>query len=318
MVVKEVAENIYMIDDNLYSIPEFGSVYLINEEKKALIDTGPTPSANVVLEGIKEAGVSPGDIDYLIVTHIHLDHAGGAGFLIRNMPKAQAVVHHRGARHLIDPTRLVSSALAAQDRVDEGMVKQTEVVPIAAERVKSVYEGDTIKLGERQTLRIIDAPGHAPHELCVYESRDNGLFTGDAAGICVGDHKALIMVNAPPSFDLESSRATVRKLMELQASRIYYAHFDMATDAKQKLQWALDTLNLWDDIAGQALRYHRFNEAEERLMAQAYDTLEPIKEKWPLVYEYMAKHDAPMSIGGFLKYYRDKHGLTERRDSEGN
>ncbi|MBI2288189.1 MAG: MBL fold metallo-hydrolase [Chloroflexi bacterium] len=308
--VKEVAENIYMIDDNLYSIPKFGSVYLINEEKKALIDTGPTPSANVVLDGIKETGVSPADIDYLIVTHIHLDHAGGAGFLIRDMPKAQAVVHNRGARHLIDPTRLVSSAMAAQDRVDEGLVKETEVVPIAAERVKSVYDGDTIRLGERQTLRIIDAPGHAPHELCIHESRNNGLFTGDAAGICVGAHKALIMVNAPPSFDLELSLTTVKKLMEIQPSRLYYAHFDVADDAEQKLRWALDTLNLWDDITSQAVKYNRFNEAEERLMAQAYDTLEPIRGQWPLVYEYMAKHDVPMSIGGFLKYYRDKHGMN--------
>lgn len=308
--VKEVAENIYLIDDYLYSIPKFGSVYLINEERKALIDTGPTPSANVVLDGIKESGVRPEDIDYLIVTHIHLDHAGGAGFLIKNMPKAQAVVHYRGARHLINPAKLVSSALAAQGRVAEGLVKETEVVPIAAERVKSVSDGDIIKLSQRQVLRIIDAPGHAPHELCIYESRNNGLFSGDAAGICVGEHKALVMVNAPPSFDLELSVATVKRLMQVPASRIYYAHFGVTTEVQDKLQWAMDTLNAWNDITGQAVRENRFTEAVGRLTAQADTTLEPIRQEWPAIYEYMAKHDVPMSIDGFLKYYQDKHGVN--------
>lgn len=305
----EVAENIYMIDDQLYSVPEFGSVYLINEGKKALVDTGPTTSTSVVLDGIKELGVSPDDIDYLVITHIHLDHGGGAGFLIRNMPKATVLVHQRGARHLIDPTKLVSSALAAQGQVEEELVNQTEVVPIAAERVQPVSDGDVIELSQRQVLRFIEAPGHAPHELCIYESRNNGIFTGDAAGICVGGHKALIMVNAPPSFDLELSLDTVGKLMEIQASRIYYAHFGMITEVRGQLQRAMDTLNAWNDITTQALKEDRFDDAAQRLLAQACSTLEPIRQEWPAVYEYMAKHDAPMSIDGFLNYYRDKHGI---------
>jgi len=308
--VKEVAENIYLIDDQLYSIPKFGSVYLINEEIKALIDTGPATSADVVLDGIRDLGVRPEDIHYLIVTHIHLDHAGGAGFLIRNMPQAQAVVHHRGAKHLIDPTKLVSSARAAQAQVGEAMVRETEVVPTVTERVKPVYDGDIIELSAQQILRVIDAPGHAPHELCIYESRNNGLFTGDAAGICLGEHKALVMVNAPPSFDLELSIDTVKRLMQLQSSRIYYAHFGVTAKVQDKLQWAMDTLNAWDEITSQAVRENKFNEAAGRLMAQAYITLEPIRNEWPSLYEYMTKHDVPMSIDGFLKYYQDKHGLN--------
>ncbi|MFP4642105.1 MAG: MBL fold metallo-hydrolase [Dehalococcoidia bacterium] len=113
--VSEVAQNIYMIDDQLFSIPEWGSVYLINEEKKALIECGPTTSANTVLDGIREVGVRPEHISYLIVTHIHLDHAGGAGVLARHMPQAQVVVHHKGAQHLINPERLVESAREARE-----------------------------------------------------------------------------------------------------------------------------------------------------------------------------------------------------------
>ena len=93
--IKEVAENIILIDNQLYSIPKWGSVYLINEEKKALVDTGPATSVNTVLEGIEKAGVAPGEINYIIITHIHLDHAGGAGELIKHMPQAQVIVHDK-------------------------------------------------------------------------------------------------------------------------------------------------------------------------------------------------------------------------------
>ncbi|GAH08832.1 unnamed protein product, partial [marine sediment metagenome] len=172
--VSKVAENIYMIDDQLYSIPKYGSVYLINEEKKALIDSGPTTSANSVLNGIKAIGVRPEDIDYIIVTHIHLDHAGGVGVLLRYMPQAQVVVHYKGARHLVNPAKLISSMIA--DQGEEVMIRYGEVVPIESSRVQAIYDGDTIKLSDRQVLKFVDAPGHASHELCIYESRNNGIY----------------------------------------------------------------------------------------------------------------------------------------------
>ncbi|MFC2071940.1 MBL fold metallo-hydrolase [Chloroflexota bacterium] len=308
--VKEVAENIYMIDDQLYSIPKFGSVYLINEGGKALVDTGPATSANVVLDGIRELGIGPEDIDYLIVTHIHLDHAGGAGFLIRDMPQAQVVVHHRGAKHLVNPTKLISSTMAAQSQVEEGTVKEADVLPIEAERVKPVYDGDIIKLSEQQVLKIIDAPGHAPHELCIHESRNNGMFTGDAAGISAVEHEVLVMGNSPPSFDLDLSIDTLKKLMKLKASRIYYAHFGMSGEAQKHLQLAIDTLQAWDDIITESVRENKFGGVVERLMAQVYAQLAPIRKKAPSIYEHLVKHDMPMSIDGYLRYYQDKHGLS--------
>ena len=100
--INEVAENIYLIDDQLFSIPKWGCVYLINEEKKALIESGPATSANSVLDGIRQVGVRPEDIAYIIVTHIHLDHAGGAGVLLKSMPQAQVVAHFLGT-HLPHP-----------------------------------------------------------------------------------------------------------------------------------------------------------------------------------------------------------------------
>src|ERR1035437_9402919 len=112
--IHEAGRNIYFIDDDLYSIPGSGCVYLLAEEQKALIDSGPATSSELILQTIRDLRYQAEDIDYLILTHIHLDHAGGAGTLLKSMPRAKVVAHHRAIRHLVDPTRLVLSALAAQ------------------------------------------------------------------------------------------------------------------------------------------------------------------------------------------------------------
>lgn len=122
-----------MIDNRLFSIPGWGSVYVINEEKKALIECRSTTSVRVVLDGIREIGINPEDISYIIVTHIHLDHTGGVGVLARHMPQAQVAVHHKGARHLIDPNRLIAGTVEAQG--NEVMATYGEVLPLEVHRV---------------------------------------------------------------------------------------------------------------------------------------------------------------------------------------
>jgi glyoxylase-like metal-dependent hydrolase (beta-lactamase superfamily II) len=302
--IKEVAENIYMIDDQLYSIPEWGSVYLINEEKKALIDTGPTTSSSVVLDGIKRAGVKSEDIDYIIVTHIHLDHAGGAGVIIRDMPHAQVLVHHRGAKYLVNPAKLIGSAIEAQG--EETMVKHGEVVPIEAERVKPVYEGDVLKLSEKQDLRFIDAPGHAQHELCIYESRNGGLFTGDAVGMSVAENEILLLDTPPPNFDAELCIDTLERLIKLKATMIYFAHFGVSDKVQENLRSAIGRLQVWDDIITEAAKEDGFEAAAERIMAQVCADLEPVRKIEPL-YKYITEVTTPLSIAGYLKYYQKKH-----------
>lgn len=302
--IKEVAKNIYMIDNQLYSIPKWGSIYLINEEKKALIDTGPTTSASAVLDGIKMVGVRPEDIDYLIITHIHLDHAGGAGVLVKDMPHAQVVVHHRGAKHLVNPAKLVSSVIEAEGK--EAMVRTGEVVPIEVHRVKPVYGGDVLKLNENQVLKFIDAPGHASHELCIYESRNSGLFTGDAVGISVAENEILLPVTPPPSFDAELYLNTLERLMTLKATKIYFAHFGVSNKVQESLQLAIDKLQVWDDIVAKAVEENGFDSAAERMIAQVYVELEPIR-KMESLYKYLTEVITSLNVAGYMKYYQEKH-----------
>ena len=304
--VKEVAENIYMIDDELLSMPKWGSVYLINEEEKALIDTGPSSSANAVLGGIKKIGIKSEDIEYLIVTHIHLDHAGGVGVLVKDMPQAQVVVHNRGARHLVDPSRLISSVKTVQSsEVIEGY---GEVVPIEKRRVRPIYGDEVVRLSSKQILKFIDAPGHAQHELCIYESRNNGIFVGDAAGIFVAEDEILVPSSPPPNFDLELHIGTLERLMDLKPSLIYFAHFGVSNQAQEHLRLIKDKVRAWGDIVAQTVKEHGLDGVEERIIAQVTTELEPIREK-EFLYEHLTKDNIATSISGYLKYYRDKYGV---------
>jgi glyoxylase-like metal-dependent hydrolase (beta-lactamase superfamily II) len=302
--IKEVADNIYMFDNQLYSITEWGSVYILNEEKKALVETGPTTSAGVVLDGIRSCGIEPEDIAYIIVTHIHLDHAGGAGTLLRDMPNARVVVHRRGARHLVNPERLVKSVIQAQG--EEGMARSGEVVPAGSERMLAVEDGNTIRLGDKQVLNFIDAPGHAPHELCIYESRNRGLFTGDAVAVSLAGGEVFLPFHPPPNFDFEQNKGTIKKLMGLKAEAIYYSHFGVSRRVQEDLQANLDKIQAWHDIVMAAIEEGAFEEVAERLAAHTRPELEPLKRNPPL-YEYMINDHLPLIVAGHIGYYRQRY-----------
>jgi len=302
--IKEVAESVYLIDDYLYSIPRCGCVYLLIEEKKALIDTGPATSINAVLDGIKKVGVKPEDVDYIVATHIHLDHAGGAGLLLKSMPKAQVLVHPRGAKHLIDPTRLVNSALEVWG--EEGIKREGEVVPIESERVVAVQENDTIRLSERQVLEIIETPGHAPHEICITESRNNGVFVGDALGIYIPEGEILLPLHPPPNFDLELALNTIERIAKLNASILYFPHFGVTRKVKETLQLARQKLEDLDKMLVKVIKEAGYESAAEQMISWARAELEPVRKTSLQLYEYEAENYIPLCATGHIKYYQEK------------
>jgi glyoxylase-like metal-dependent hydrolase (beta-lactamase superfamily II) len=298
--VGEVAENIYLIDDMVCSIPKMGSVYFLDEEKKVLVDSGPPSSASVVLEGIRKIGARPEDINYIIVTHVHIDHAGGAGVLLRDMPQAQVVVHHRGARHLLKLTELMQSSIKTVG--NEIVTKWGEGIPLDPERVLVIHDNDVIQLSEKQTLDFIDAPGHAPHELCVYERRNNGIFTGEALGLYFAKEEVLLPCHPPPSFDLESCGRTIQRLMKLNSSLLYFAHFGVTNRVEEILGMALDRLQIYNDIMAEAIKEDNLHDVQERILAQVAPKLE-LMRKAPSAYQLVVENLIPWGIAGFVDYY---------------
>ncbi len=301
--ITEVAENIYMIDNQLFSVPKFGSVYLVNEDKKALIDIGPTTSVNVILSGIRSIGVSPEDINYIIVTHIHLDHAGGVGVIIKEMPGAQVLVHPRGARHLANPARLIESVKSVQGA--EIMSRYGEVLPVSEGRIKSASDGDVLKLSDGQSLHFIDAPGHAPHELCIYEDRNRGIFTGEAVGIYIAGDSFSLPSTPPPSFDAEQCVAALERMRRLNPDRLYFAHFGATEKVEEVFQLAIDKLKGWDDMAKGTAKDNDFAQLQKKLVAQGLADVESVRQK-PALYKELSEVIVPQNAAGYIKYYREK------------
>jgi glyoxylase-like metal-dependent hydrolase (beta-lactamase superfamily II) len=306
--IKEVAANVYSIDDDLYSIPYAGSVYFLAEDYKALIDTGPSTSSAAVLEGIKALGFKSEEVDYLVITHIHLDHSGGAGTILKSMPRARVVAHHRAVKHLVDPAKLIVSAGDAQGK--ETIRRNGEILALDPERVLPAREGDVIRLSDQQKLALMETPGHAPHELCIRESRNNGIFVGDAVGHFIEGMEVMVPVTPPPSFDLELYLQTLDRLREIRPSRLYFAHSGVSENVQELLRIAADKLNERDRLIARAAAENRLDTAAELLVTHICSELGLLKQKMRAVYDDWAENDIPMSALEHVRYYRKKHGLS--------
>jgi glyoxylase-like metal-dependent hydrolase (beta-lactamase superfamily II) len=308
-ITREVAENIFLIDDELYSIPGHGAVYFLAEEKQVLVDSGPASSARKVLEGISQLGFNSQEIEFIVLTHIHLDHAGGTGTLLKEMPRAKVLAHPRGIKHLLNPSKLVKSAIEALG--EDTMARNGLVLPVEPERLAPAIDGETLKLSDRQQLTFLDCPGHAPHEICIFESRNQGVFVGDAVGHIIEGTDVMIPVTPPPSFDLELYLQSLHRLMGLNASRIYFPHSGTSTQVQEKLKAAEEELLAWDEIIARAAAENKIGSAAARVVKHALDRLEVIRTDMKDVYDYWANNDVRMSADEHVRYYKRKHGLQE-------
>ncbi len=221
------------VGDNIFSIDVmdrgrgFTSAYLIKGKKLAIIDCGPTSSAEALLAGLEELGIDPFDLAYIIVTHIHLDHAGGAGYLAEKLPQLKVLVHEKGAKHLVDPTRL---AAGAREYWGDEYPVFGGILPVPSDRIQTLQDGDVIDLGSGRCLKVLDTVGHSPHHHVFYDSDTRGLFSGDALGLhfprlsaFLGDE--IILPAAPHPINLEMMLASIQKMALLNVETIYYSHF---------------------------------------------------------------------------------------------
>lgn len=217
--------------------PRFDAAYLVVENRRgAFIDCGTNFAVPRLLEALADTGLAPEQVDWLILTHVHLDHAGGAGELMARLPNAKAVVHPRGARHLIDPTQLWAGASAVYGA--EVMEKTYGYLrPIPAERVVEAPEGHEVNLQGR-LLRCLDTPGHARHHLCVYDEQAKACFTGDTFGLSYREFDTsrgpfALPTTTPVQFELEALHASIDRLLALKLDTIYVTHFGGVGDLQR-------------------------------------------------------------------------------------
>ncbi len=249
----------YYTDVHMFGEREFGSVYLIDDEKVALIETGTSNDVDAILAAVHEFGYNPEDVDALVVSHIHLDHAGGAGFLLDAMRNATVYVHERGHKHLVDPSRLLASAAdALQDMVESfGTMR-----PIRPERLVAVKDGDTLDLGGR-VLTFHDTPGHAPHELIITDSRNRCIYTGDEAGLWFPRDNLLMPVTPAPSFDLPNNLASFETMLAFEPRALLFSHFGPHTEPQAAIRTQRERYALWS-----AFVRERYKAKEEEAMVE--------------------------------------------------
>jgi len=246
-----VAEGITAIDTKMTGRYLVTSAYLLTADEPALVETGPSTSAAAVARGLDSLGMAPDDLAHIVVTHIHLDHAGGVGTLAARFPRATVWVSERGAPHLADPTRLVAST---QRVYGEDRTRQLfgDVRPVPPARLRAVGDGDVVRLGNR-ALEVLSTPGHASHHICLVDSGSGAVFTGDALGIHLPDVRVLRPATPPPDFDIDLAVGSIERIRSRARSILLLSHFGPVTEVEHICELAAARIRRWGDVVQRAL-----------------------------------------------------------------
>lgn len=249
---QDLGDGIYCIDTDLYR-PQMAACYLVREgDAAAFIDTGTYHTVPLLLEVLAELGLAAENVRYVIPTHVHLDHAGGAGELMARCPNATLIVHPKGAPHMIDPSRLQAGATAVYGA--EGFAKDYgKLIPIAAQRVINATDGYAINLNGRE-LVFYDTPGHANHHGCIFDRRTAACFTGDTFGISYSEFDTtkgawLFAPTTPVAFSPDEWHGSLDKLAELQPSAMLLTHYGRVTDVAGLMQQLRTSINMLSTMA---------------------------------------------------------------------
>jgi glyoxylase-like metal-dependent hydrolase (beta-lactamase superfamily II) len=226
--LQPLSHGVHAVDTGFHR-DAFDAAYLIvHEGRAAFVDTGTNFAVPRLLGALQALGLTVDAVDWVIPTHVHLDHAGGVGLLMRQLPGARVLVHPRGARHLIDPQALWQGALAVYG--EEEMARSYgELLPVPAERVQASHDGQTVQLAGRP-LHLIDTPGHARHHHCVWDETSRGWFTGDTFGLSYREFDTaqgawIVPTSTPVQFEPEALRMSIQRLLDAGPDWIYLTHY---------------------------------------------------------------------------------------------
>lgn len=245
--VENLGGGVFAIDTG-FQRPRFDAAYLlVHEGRAAFIDTGTNHAVPRHLAALAALGLARDAVDWVIPTHVHLDHAGGAGLLMRELPGARMLVHPRGARHMIDPTALVRGALAVYGAAEMAR-SYGELVAVDEARVQLSHDGMSLVFGGDRVLRLIDTPGHARHHHCIWDPLTRGWFSGDTFGSSYREldtaHGAWMFPNTVPvQFDPPALRASVERLLAFEPACVYVTHFSRLGEVRRNADRMLTMLD---------------------------------------------------------------------------
>jgi glyoxylase-like metal-dependent hydrolase (beta-lactamase superfamily II) len=238
--------------DTEYLRPQMDAAHVVVAgSRAAIVDTGPNSAVPLILAALAELGIERDAVEYLFLTHVHLDHAGGAGALMRELPRATAVLHPRSAPHMIDPTKLIAGSRAVYGEVFDALYGH--ILPIARERMVIAQDGQRFELAGR-SFECVHTPGHALHHQAIVDLGSNSIFTGDTCGLSYREfdtsHGPWIMpTTTPTQFDPAQLKASIVRLMQFRPRRLYLTHYSEVAQCARLANDMYDAIDCFVRIA---------------------------------------------------------------------
>ncbi|MBV8500402.1 MAG: MBL fold metallo-hydrolase [Paucibacter sp.] len=265
--LEDLGHGVHAIDTG-YVRPRFDAAYLIVEAgRAAFIDCGVNHGVTRLLQALERLHLGVDCVDWVLPTHVHLDHAGGAGLLMQALPNARLATHPRGLRHLIDPSQLWAGAMAVYGEAEMER-SYGRIVAVPAERTQALADGEIVQLAGR-ALRILDTPGHARHHVCIWDEKSRGVFTGDTFGISYREFDTaqgpwIFPTSSPVQFEPEAMKESVRRILALGPEVLYLTHYGRIGEVPQL---AAMMIELIDATVAEVLPLRHADERHERMMA---------------------------------------------------
>ena len=290
--VEPVTDEIYRLGEQIPGANAVFAVYFIKDGDGAILEPGPAVLVPKIQEAVAELGLSnPG---YIIPTHIHLDHAGGVGRLAEVFPNTKIVVNQQGARHIVEPSRLIKSTRMAFGDGFESTYGP--ILPVPESRLKVVADGERLAVGSRE-LVIIYTPGHAPHHISIFDTKTRGLFCGEALGLIYGAGYPPLPAVAPPSFDMELYLNDMERLKALKPKLLFYSHGSVAGEPEKLITTVMENTRLVGDFI---LRDLKAGEGDEAIISHVGDYL---RDHFGATLD---EYELVSNVRGYIHYFRKK------------
>lgn len=277
--MKRISDGIYLIDTIYLNRKDYAGTYiLVDNGVIAIIETNTNHAIPEILESLKELNIKKEQVNYIILTHIHLDHAGGAGLLMKELPNTKLIIHQRGKRHMVDPTKLTESVKTVYGE-DDYKRMYGDILPIDENRIISVEKEFSVELGKRE-LFLFESTGHAKHHISIFDKKTRTLFSGDSFGIAYprfkfGNEQLIFPSTSPTQFDSESALKTIERSIALYPERICLTHFGEITNIKsaanQLQDWITFLISTAENFYNSGLRK---NDLSDKLELSIYERFE--------------------------------------------
>ncbi|MBM7703754.1 MBL fold metallo-hydrolase [Metabacillus iocasae] len=254
--------------------------YVIREDDITIVETSASPSIPYLLKGLESLSIHPSEIKNIIVTHIHLDHAGGTGLFLKDCPNAKVIVHPKGKRHLANPSRLIEGARAVYGNQFDELFDP--IVPIPEERLVAMEDEQTLQIGKDRTLQFLHTPGHANHHLSIYDAASNGIFTGDTIGVYYPqllsqELEFYLPSTSPNQFNPDAMLASAERMEKLELERIYFGHYGKSENPHHVFTQLRKWLPLFLETAKLSIKLHTDSSFEQKATAISTDLFNKVQ-----------------------------------------